>query len=124
MRHLILDPSRHNVSHCRAINITGHTGWVVRIATLVNILQGVKTAIGQGCRVLISFIVPLGLFFWDYGNAFLLEARRAGADVDEQRKENGSRSSGAKENGGGAEMEKASSSIAFRYPSYVQDIMG
>lgn len=80
---------------------------------------------GLDRRVLISFIVPLGLFFWDYGNAFLLEARRAGADVDE-RKENGSRLSGAKENGGGegAEMEKASSSIAFRYPSYVQDIMG
>ena len=101
-----------------------YTGWVDRIATLINILQGVRAAIGQGCRVLISFIVPLGLFFWDYGNAFLLEARRAGADVDEQRKENGSHSSGAKENGGGAEMEKASSSIAFRYPSYVQDIMG
>jgi urocanate hydratase len=40
-----------------------------------------------------------GTYFFDYGNAFLLEASRAGADV-------------MLENG------------AFRYPSYVQDIMG
>jgi urocanate hydratase len=41
-----------------------------------------------------------GMYFFDYGNAFLLEASRAGADI---RGTNGS---------------------AFRYPSYVQDIMG
>ena len=40
-----------------------------------------------------------GMYFFDYGNAFLLEASRAGADVL-------------------AEDGK------FRYPSYVQDIMG
>ncbi len=40
-----------------------------------------------------------GMYFWDYGNAFLLEAGRAGADVF---KPDGS----------------------FIYPSYVQDIMG
>jgi urocanate hydratase len=40
-----------------------------------------------------------GMYFWDYGNAFLLEASRAGAQIF-----------GA--DGG------------FRYPSYVQDIMG
>ncbi|MDA7845538.1 urocanate hydratase [Euryarchaeota archaeon] len=40
-----------------------------------------------------------GMYFWDYGNAFLLEASRAGADVL---------------NDGGS----------FRYPSYVEDIMG
>ena len=40
-----------------------------------------------------------GTYFFDYGNAFLLEASRAGADI-------------LKEGGG------------FRYPSYVQDIMG
>jgi len=41
-----------------------------------------------------------GTYFFDYGNAFLLEASRAGADV------------------------MASDGINFRYPSYVQDIMG
>ena len=40
-----------------------------------------------------------GMYFWDYGNAFLLEAGRAGADV-------------MKDDG------------TFIYPSYVQDIMG
>jgi len=41
-----------------------------------------------------------GTYFFDYGNAFLLEASRAGANV-------------MNENG-----------IDFKYPSYVQDIMG
>jgi urocanate hydratase len=44
-----------------------------------------------------------GLFFWDYGNAFLLEARRAGADVG---------------------IPGDPTGLKFRYPSYVQDIMG
>lgn len=41
-----------------------------------------------------------GMYFFDYGNAFLLEASRAGADI-------------MKEN-----------STDFKYPSYVQDILG
>jgi urocanate hydratase len=41
-----------------------------------------------------------GTYFFDYGNAFLLEASRAGADV------------------------MAPNHIDFKYPSYVQDIMG
>ncbi|MDG3584143.1 urocanate hydratase [Galbibacter pacificus] len=41
-----------------------------------------------------------GTYFFDYGNAFLLEASRAGADV------------------------MAKNNIDFKYPSYVQDIMG
>ncbi|MFC5045299.1 urocanate hydratase [Aquimarina hainanensis] len=41
-----------------------------------------------------------GTYFFDYGNAFLLEASRAGADV------------------------MADNGIDFKYPSYVQDILG
>jgi urocanate hydratase len=41
-----------------------------------------------------------GTYFFDYGNAFLLEASRAGADV------------------------MADNGIDFKFPSYVQDIMG
>ena len=52
------------------------------------------------------------MFFWDYGNAFLLEARRAGADVS------------PKSNGGPQEDGLNEEATAFRYPSYVQDIMG
>ena len=50
------------------------------------------------------FLLKPGVFFWDYGNSFLLEGRRAGANVD---KNNGEKNS-----------------IDFKYPSYVQDIMG
>ena len=47
----------------------------------------------------INVLAARGMHFWDYGNAFLLEASRAGADVN-------------KPEGG------------FKYPSYVEDIMG
>jgi urocanate hydratase len=42
-----------------------------------------------------------GTYFFDYGNAFLLEASRSGADVFKSKEEG-----------------------TFRYPSYVQDILG
>ncbi|MEG2336911.1 MAG: urocanate hydratase, partial [Bacteroidales bacterium] len=47
----------------------------------------------------INALAAKGMYFFDYGNAFLLEASRAKADI-------------MKENGD------------FKYPSYVQDIMG
>lgn len=47
----------------------------------------------------INKMTERGMYFFDYGNAFLLEASRAGADI-------------MKPDG------------TFRYPSYVQDIMG
>ncbi len=47
----------------------------------------------------IDAMAARGMFFWDYGNAFLVQADRAGAKL---MREDGS----------------------FRYPSYVEDIMG
>ena len=47
----------------------------------------------------VNKLTAKGMYFFDYGNAFLLESSRAGADI-------------MNENG------------TFRYPSYVQDIMG
>jgi len=47
----------------------------------------------------INSMAASGMYFWDYGNAFLLECSRAGADIYNA-------------DGG------------FRYPSYVEDIMG
>ena len=47
----------------------------------------------------VNKLTSAGMYFFDYGNAFLLESSRAGADI-------------LKADGG------------FRYPSYVQDIMG
>ena len=52
------------------------------------------------------------MFFWDYGNAFLLEARRVGADLS------------PKNNGGSQNDILDEEATKFRYPSYVQDIMG
>ena len=51
-----------------------------------------------------------GMYFFDYGNAFLLEASRAGADIFNP--------------GMGADSNDTEKSRKFRYPSYVQDIMG
>lgn len=47
----------------------------------------------------INKMVDRGMYFWDYGNAFLLEAGRAGADIFNENRE-------------------------FKYPSYIQAIMG
>ena len=47
----------------------------------------------------INRLAANGMYFFDYGNAFLLQSKRAGADI-------------CKADG------------KFRYPSYVQDIMG
>ncbi len=47
----------------------------------------------------INTLTARGMYFFDYGNAFLLESSRAGADI-------------------------LKSDGTFRYPSYVQDIMG
>jgi len=47
----------------------------------------------------INKLTKKGMYFFDYGNAFLLEASRAGADIMKDEED-------------------------FKYPSYVQDIMG
>ncbi|MGB1913197.1 MAG: urocanate hydratase [Candidatus Poseidoniaceae archaeon] len=47
----------------------------------------------------VNKLVKEGMFFWDYGNAFLLESGRAGADIFNQ-------------------------DGTYKYPSYVEDIMG
>ena len=47
----------------------------------------------------VNVLTEKGMYFFDYGNAFLLEASRAGADIKGKTAE-------------------------FRYPSYVQDILG
>ena len=48
----------------------------------------------------VNALVEKGMYFFDYGNAFLLESSRAGAEIMDEEGE------------------------LFRYPSYVQDIMG
>ncbi|XP_010831180.1 PREDICTED: urocanate hydratase, partial [Bison bison bison] len=64
-----------------------------------------KSLVQESLRRHVSAINRLArehFFFWDYGNAFLLEAQRAGADVG----------------------KPDANRTEFRYPSYVQHIMG
>ncbi len=49
----------------------------------------------------INILTSKGMYFWDYGNAFLLEAGKCGAKVWKDQKKG-----------------------LYRYPSYVEDIMG
>uniref|UniRef100_A0A915AL11 Urocanate hydratase n=1 Tax=Parascaris univalens TaxID=6257 RepID=A0A915AL11_PARUN len=65
-----------------------------------------KTLVQKSLRRQIAAIdklVAKGLHFWDYGNAFLVECARAGADVL---------------------APEAVDDKSFKYPSYIQGIMG
>ena len=58
----------------------------------------VRESLRRQCAA-INKLADKGMYFFDYGNAFLLESSRAGADI-------------------------MTAEGKFRYPSYVQDIMG
>ncbi len=63
-------------------------------------LRAVQSSLRRHVRA-INVLSERGMYFWDYGNAFLKEAGDAGADIwrDEHKKD-------------------------YKYPSYVEDIMG
>lgn len=61
--------------------------------------EKVQASLRRHVAAINKCVARFGTYFFDYGNAFLLESSRAGADI-------------LKPNGD------------FRYPSYVQDIMG
>ena len=60
--------------------------------------EHVQTSLRRHATV-VKAMTARGMYFWDYGNAFLLEASRAGADITQ-------------------------ADGRFIYPSYVEDIMG
>ena len=69
---------------------------------IINDPDGFKNEVQTTLRKHVDYVNQLtdrGTIFWDYGNAFLLESSRAGAEVVE-------------------------SDGSFRYPSYVENIMG
>ena len=69
---------------------------------IINDPEGFRNEVKKTLRKHVEYVNQLtdrGTIFWDYGNAFLLESSRAGADVIE-------------------------SDGSFRYPSYVENIMG
>ncbi len=72
------------------------------------LMQRDKTAFDEAIQIslrrqihAINILTARGMYFWDYGNAFLLEASKAGAEVIDESKPSG-----------------------FRYASYIEDIMG
>ncbi|WP_350284692.1 urocanate hydratase [uncultured Croceitalea sp.] len=70
---------------------------------MVNDPEAFKSKVRQSLRRQVNAInkhAAKGTYFFDYGNAFLLEASRAGAEIMGQNQ------------------------IDFKYPSYVQDILG
>ena len=69
---------------------------------IINDPGGFKNEVQKTLRKHVQYVNKLterGTIFWDYGNAFLLESSRAGADI-------------------------LDSEGSFRYPSYVENIMG
>ena len=69
---------------------------------IINDPDGFKNEVQKTLRKHVQYVNKLterGTIFWDYGNAFLLESSRAGADI-------------------------LDSEGSFRYPSYVENIMG
>lgn len=79
----------------------------------------------------VNTCVKHGTRFWDYGNCFLLESARAGADIlikDEATSSSSksSSSSSAKSSSSSSSEEKvqSGSDLRFKYPSYVQEFMG
>jgi urocanate hydratase len=63
-------------------------------------MQAVRASLVRHVNA-VNTLAERGMYFWDYGNAFLLEAGNAGADV-----------------------WKNKDTGTYKYPSYVEDIMG
>jgi urocanate hydratase len=68
-------------------------------------LEAVRSTLRRHVEAIIQ-MTDRGMYFWDYGNAFLKEAGEAGADVF------------------ATHSKELSNATPFRYPSYVEDIMG
>ena len=66
----------------------------------VHFMSEVRSSLRRHVKA-INAMTERGMYFWDYGNAFLFEAGKSGADIWANKSEG-----------------------MFRYPSYVEDIMG
>jgi urocanate hydratase len=64
--------------------------------------QAVQASLRRQVAAINLLVEKKGMRFWDYGNAFLLEASRAGADI----------------------MSPTGPPGQFRYPSYIQEFVG
>lgn len=94
--------SLHNIDDCGYTPV-GHTFEAAKklmIEDKAAFMEAIRKSL-QRHATAINAMAAKGMYFWDYGNAFLKEAGDAGADVWKNRAEG-----------------------TYRYASYVEDIMG
>ncbi len=94
--------SLHNIDDCgyTPVGYTFEEARTLLIRDKSAFMQAVKESLQRHVRA-VNEHVKRGMYFWDYGNAFLKEAGDAGADI-----------------------WKDESKGIYRYNSYVQDILG
>ena len=107
----------HDLGYCPA-GFTFEEAKKLLIRDKAKFLEEVRATLRRHVAA-INVMAERGTYFWDYGNAFLKEAGEAGADVWKL---------GIWDLGLGAQLpiQNPQSQITspYRYPSYVEDIMG
>lgn len=94
--------SLHNIDDCgyTPVGYTFEAAKKLMIEDKAAFMEAIRKSL-QRHATAINAMAAKGMYFWDYGNAFLKEAGEAGADVWKNRAEG-----------------------TYRYASYVEDIMG
>lgn len=105
--------SCHNIHDCgyTPVGLTFEESKRLLIEDKTQFLEAVAGTLRRHASA-INKMVDLGMYFWDYGNAFLKEAGDVGADVFKP---------------GSTPLTPGKVSVTnspYRYPSYVEDIMG
>ena len=94
----------HDMGYC-PVGYTFEEAKQLLIRDKEKFLEAVRSTLRRHVEAIIT-MTDRGMYFWDYGNAFLKEAGEAGADVF------------------ASHSKELSNATPFRYPSYVEDIMG
>lgn len=105
--------SCHNIHDCgyTPAGLTFEQAKELLITNKPRFMEAVAETLRRHAKA-VNIMVERGMYFWDYGNAFLKEAGDVGADVFKP----GSTPL--------APGEISVTSSPYRYPSYVEDIMG
>ncbi|MCE7921663.1 MAG: urocanate hydratase [Haliscomenobacteraceae bacterium CHB4] len=116
----------HDMGYC-PVGYTFEEAKQLLIRDKTQFLEAVRTSLRRHVAA-INVMADRGMYFWDYGNAFLKEAGDAGADVwksDIPDSQAGNSVQSAIRNPQ-SPIPNPQSQITspYRYPSYVEDIMG
>ncbi|MFN0174888.1 MAG: urocanate hydratase [Saprospiraceae bacterium] len=105
----------HDMGYC-PVGYTFEEAKLLLIKDKEKFLEEVRATLRRHV-VAVNTMAERGMYFWDYGNAFLKEAGEAGAEVFKS-------PTFAQTGFGGQANAQINESPTFRYPSYVEDIMG